>query len=230
MSANIADLFSRIAPSYDKLNHLLSFSRDKKWRQKMVDAITPRLSLRVVDLCAGTLDCTIAVLRRFPQAEIVAADFSQNMLDQGLAKVPHVFQNHVHIHCLDVLELDLPQRSVDVVVCAYGMRNIPDQAGILKKIQGWLAPDGELIILEFFKPKGRMARLFSNTYSKYVLPMVGGFVSGDSGAYKYLHSSIQEFYSLSAYRALLAQCGFHVVSDEDLSCGVTSLVVATPIL
>lgn len=230
MTSPIADLFSRIAPNYDKLNHLLSFSRDKKWRRKMVDAITPRLSLRVVDLCAGTLDCTVATLRRFPQAEIVAADFSQEMLDCGFAKVPHVFQNHVSIQCLDVLEMDLPPRSVDVVLCAYGMRNIPDQAAILRKILGWLAPDGELIVLEFFKPRTRMARLFSNTYGKYILPTVGGWVSGDSSAYKYLHNSIQEFYSLSAYRALLAQCGFHVIRDEDLTGGITSLVVATPIL
>lgn len=230
MTSPIADLFSRIAPSYDKLNHLLSFSRDKKWRQKMIDAITPRLSLRVVDLCAGTLDCTVAALRKFPQAEILAVDFSQEMLDHGYAKVPHVFQNHVSIQCGDVLEMNLPPRSVDVVLCAYGMRNIPDQAAILKKIQSWLAPDGELIILEFFKPKSRMARLFSNTYSKYILPTIGGMVSGDSSAYKYLHNSIQEFYSLSAYRALLTQCGFQVVSTEDLTGGITSLVVATPIL
>lgn len=230
MTSQIAELFSRIAPDYDRLNHLLSFSRDKKWRLKMVDAITPRLSLRVVDLCAGTLDCTVQLLRRFPQAEIVAADFSQEMLDQGFAKVPHVFQNHVTIRCMDVLEMDLPQRSVDVVLCAYGLRNIPDQSAILRKVQGWLAPDGELIILEFFKPRSRMARLFSITYSKYILPTVGGLVSGDSSAYKYLHNSIQDFYSLSAYRALLAQCGFHVIRDEDLSGGITSLVVATPIL
>lgn len=230
MTSPIADLFSRIAPSYDKLNHWLSFSRDKKWRQKMIDAITPRLSVRVVDLCAGTLDCTAETLGRFPQAEILAIDFSQEMLDHGFSKVPHVFQKHVSIQCADVLQVDLPQRSVDVVLCAYGMRNIPDQAAILKKIQGWLAPDGELIVLEFFKPRSRMARLFSNTYSKYILPTVGGMVSGDSSAYKYLHNSIQEFYSLSAYRALLTQCGFQVVSTEDLTGGITSLVVATPIL
>jgi demethylmenaquinone methyltransferase/2-methoxy-6-polyprenyl-1,4-benzoquinol methylase len=183
-----------------------------------------------VDLCAGTLDCTAATLRRFPQSEILAVDFSQEMLDHGLSKVPHVFQNHVSIQCGDVLEMDLPQRSVDVVLCAYGMRNIADQTEILKKIQGWLAPDGELIILEFFKPKGRMSRIFSNTYSKYILPAVGGLVSGDSNAYKYLHDSIQDFYSLSAYRALLAQCGFHVIRNEELTGGITSLVVATPIL
>lgn len=230
MSANIAELFSRIAPSYDKLNHLLSFSRDKKWRQKMIDAITPRLSLRVVDLCAGTLDCTVQLLRRFPQAEVLAVDFSQEMLDQGVSKVPHVFQSHVNIQCGDVLQMELPQRSVDVVLCAYGMRNIPNQEAILRKIQGWLAPDGELIILEFFKPKSRMARLFSNSYSKYILPAVGGLVSGNADAYKYLHNSIQEFYSLPAYRALLAQCGFHIISDEDLAGGITSLVMATPIL
>lgn len=230
MTSPIANLFSRIAPSYDKLNHLLSFSRDKKWRQQMIDAITPRLSLRVVDLCAGTLDCTVQLLRRFPQAEVVAADFSQEMLDQGLAKIPHVFQNHVTVQCVDVLQMEFPQRSVDVVLCAYGMRNIPDQAAILKKIQGWLAPDGELIVLEFFKPKSRIARFFSNTYSKYVLPTVGGLVSGDSSAYTYLHNSIRDFYSLPAYRALLNQCGFHVISDEDLAGGITSLIVATPIL
>ncbi len=230
MTSPIADLFSRIAPSYDKLNHLLSFSRDKAWRKKMIDAITPRLSLRVVDLCAGTMDCTVALLRKFPQAEVAAVDFSQEMLDQGFAKVPHVFQNHVSIQCMDVLQMELPPRSVDVVLCAYGMRNIPDQAAILKKIQGWLAPDGELIVLEFFNPRSRMARLFSNTYSKYILPTVGGLISGDSSAYKYLHNSIQEFYSLSAYRALLSQCGFQVVSTEDLTGGITSLVVATPIL
>lgn len=226
MTSPIADLFSRIAPSYDKLNHLLSFSQDKKWRDKMINAITPRLSLRVLDLCAGTLDCTVATLRRFPQADILAVDFSQDMLDAGLGKVPHVFQRQVEIKCADVLQLDIAPGSVDVVICAYGMRNISDQTALLHKISSWLAPEGELIILEFFKPRTRLARIFSNTYSKYILPTVGGFVSGDSSAYKYLHNSIQEFYSLIAYRALLTQCGLQLVSSEDLTGGITSLVVA----
>ncbi|PIR20182.1 MAG: hypothetical protein COV45_07510 [Deltaproteobacteria bacterium CG11_big_fil_rev_8_21_14_0_20_47_16] len=230
MTNNISELFSRIAPSYDKLNHLLSFSQDKRWRKLMIDAITPKLSLRVVDLCAGTLDCTVALLRKFPQAEIVAADFSQEMLDRGMEKVPHVFQNHVSIQCVDALQMELPPRSVDVVLCAYGMRNIPDQSAMLRKIHTWLAPGGELIILEFFRPRTRLARFFSNTYSKYILPTIGGLVSGDKQAYSYLHASIQEFYSLPAYRALLAQCGFHIVRDEDLTGGITSLIVATPIL
>lgn len=228
MTSPIANLFSRIAPNYDRLNHLLSFSRDKVWRRQMIEAITPKLSLKVLDLCAGTMDCSVACLKRFPQAEILAVDFSQEMLDLGYTKVPHVFQRHVETKCADVLALDLPPHSFDVILCAYGLRNIPDQPAIIRKISEWLQPDGELVALEFFHPRTRVARFFSTTYSKYILPTVGGLISGDRSAYQYLHHSIQNFYSLTAYRALLTQYGLAVNQAEDLTGGITSLIVATP--
>ncbi|MBI4237514.1 MAG: ubiquinone/menaquinone biosynthesis methyltransferase [Deltaproteobacteria bacterium] len=225
---DLQQLFTNIAPTYDKLNRWLSFSRDRRWRTHAIGAITPRLSFRVLDLCAGTLDMSVAMLRRFPQATITCVDFSAKMLELGMRKVPHVFQRQVETRCEDAMRFAFPDHSFDVVLCAFGMRNLPDQVRALQQIRRVLEPNGELVILEFFQPTTTAARWFGRTYGRYIIPLLGGLLSKQRPAYEYLRDSTAAFYPLSAYRALLRQHGFHVRVAEELSGGVASLIVAEP--
>lgn len=223
---NIHTMFSEIAPTYDKMNRWLSFSRDKQWRTRAAAAITNTLDLRCLDLCAGTLDMTVAILRRLPHANITAVDFSGPMLKLGVEKVPHVFRAQVDIREEDALHLSLPDHSVDTVVCAFGMRNLPDQARALEQIYRVLAPGGELILLEFFQPETRSAKFFARTYGRYGIPLLGNLLSHHKTAYRYLRDSTAAYYPLSAYRALLRQHHFTIRHVEQLSRGVASLIVA----
>ncbi len=222
----IQSMFNQVAPTYDTLNRYLSFKTDRRWRKSAIDAITGKLDFRVLDLCAGTLDMTITLLRRFPHAHVTCVDFSPDMLELGRAKLPHVFHPHVDIRCEDALQLSLPSSSIDVAMCAFGMRNLPDQDRALEQIQRVLAPGGELVILEFFQPLTLVARVFAKTYGKFIIPWLGGLLSKQPDAYQYLHRSTENFYPLPAYRALLRQHGFTVRSARNLSGGVANLVVA----
>lgn len=225
---DLQQLFTNIAPTYDKLNRWLSFSRDRRWRTRAIAALTPRLSFRVLDLCAGTLDMTVAMLRRFPQSMITSVDFSAKMLDLGMRKVPHVFQRQVETRCEDAMRFAFPDHAFDVVLCAFGMRNLPDQVRALQQIRRVLEPNGELVILEFFQPTTTTARWFGRTYGRYVIPLLGGLLAKQRPAYEYLRDSTAAFYPLPAYRALLRQHGFRVRTAEELSGGVASLIVAEP--
>lgn len=223
---NVQKMFTQIAPTYDKLNSWLSFSQDKRWRKIAVAQIAPKLNLRVLDLCAGTLDMTLELLHALSHAQVTCVDFSQKMLALGYEKVPHVFRSQVETRAEDAQQLSLKDHSVDTVVCAFGMRNIPNQARALSEISRVLDDEGQVIILEFFQPEGWRARTFAKTYGKFVIPMLGGIISKHPQAYRYLHESTAQFYSLAAYRALLAQHGFTVEHCQALSGGIAHIITA----
>lgn len=223
---NIEGMFSTIAPTYDKLNRWLSFSRDHRWRQRAIQAVTAQRDLRVLDLCAGTLDMTLTLLQRFPHAQATAVDFSQAMLDHGRTKIPFRLQPQVELRREDALRLSLPAARYHAVLCAFGMRNLPDQVRALREIRRVLIPGGELVILEFFQPTTRAARLFAQTYGRYCIPLLGGLVSKHRAAYEYLRDSTAAFYPVPAYRALLQQEGFTVRNTRALSGGIAYIIDA----
>ena len=231
MSTPVARLFARIAPVYDRANAILSLGLVNRWRRRMIDALDAAgPAPRVLDLCAGTLACSRLVLERFPGARVTAVDLCQPMLDAGLAKLPPPMRGRLRVVCADALEVDLPPASFDAVVCAWGMRNIADRAAILDGIRRWLVPGGKLAVLEFFRPTRLPARLFHATAGRILLPAVGGLLSGDPEAYRYLVDSIQGFPTRAAYGELLGARGFGVVLARDFALGVVSLVVAEPSL
>ncbi len=219
-------MFTKIAPTYDVINRRLSFAHDQRWRQQAIANLTSKLDYRILDLCAGTMDMTAALLQQFPHAQITAVDFSQAMLNHGRSKIPSVFRPHVDVRCEDVLNLSLPDRSMDAVVCAFGMRNLPDQVRALRQIARVLIPGGEFVILEFFQPTNFLSRLFSMTYGKFLVPLLGKLMSHHPEAYTYLHRSTINFYPLTAYRALLEVNGFTVKKSEALSGGIAHILVA----
>lgn len=222
----ISKMFSDIAPTYDRLNRRLSFKQDLRWRDAAIKHITPKLSHQILDLCAGTLDMTVQLLKHFSHAQITAIDCSQEMLAQGAAKIPYVFRGQVTTQCQDAQQLDCADHTFDSVVCAFGIRNIPDQQRALNEIWRVLVPGGELVILEFFQPTTWFARLFANTYGRFVIPIVGGWLSHHRQAYRYLHESTANFFPLPAYRGLLRQHGFTIRAEQALTGGVATIVVA----
>lgn len=223
---NIQAMFTEIAPTYDTLNRWLSLSTDAKWRTRAIATLAATLDMRVLDLCAGTCDMTIALLRRLPHATVTCVDFSQEMLRRGLEKIPEVFRPHVTVRCEDALQLSLADHTVDTVMCAFGMRNLPDQSRALREIHRVLVPGGEVAILEFFHPATWIARTFASTYGRFIIPWLGGIISRRPNAYRYLHESTMAFYSLAAYRALLVTHGFAIRRVEHLSGGIANLIVA----
>lgn len=222
---NIREMFSRIAPTYDLLNRTLSASIDQRWRKKAIAYIPPKENLKVLDLCAGTLDLTLALLKKFPNAQITALDFSEKMLEIGEKKIPVEKKGQVKILVGDAMNLEFEPESFDAAVCGFGIRNVVDNGRCLQQVHKVLAPLGRLIVLEFFRPESLQGKLFHSTFGKWVLPRLGGLISKDPEAYEYLFNSIQSYYSTEEFVNLLVNKNFHLLDRKHLTSHIASLIV-----
>ncbi|AKU89829.1 ubiquinone/menaquinone biosynthesis methyltransferase [Vulgatibacter incomptus] len=216
--ASVRSMFDRIAPTYDKLNHLLSAGVDRAWRTELAREL-PDPCGRVLDLCAGTLDLGHAIWMEHPEAKVTAADFAVEMLRRGRNKLPDAL-----LCGADALALPFKDESFDVAVCGFGVRNVSDLAACFREVRRVLKPGGTFAILEFFRPEKAITRAFHSLYNRRVLPTVGAAVSGDGDAYRYLAESMERFHSLAEAKELLASCGYRDVRGRDLLFGVASIL------
>ncbi len=237
----IQEMFSRIAPRYDLMNRTLSGYIDQLWRRKAVKYLSDTPSLQphkgatswrrglgevhVLDLCAGTLDLTLEVLRQNPNAKVTSLDFSEAMLKAGQPKIPERFYKQVTLVVGDGMNLQLPQESYDGVICGFGMRNILDNGKALAGIYKVLKPGGRMITLEFFKPATWFSKLFYATYGKWVIPTLGNWLAKDTQAYQYLFNSIQGYHLAKDYENLMCEAGFKVIANQTVTGGVANIVV-----
>ncbi|MGH9714806.1 MAG: bifunctional demethylmenaquinone methyltransferase/2-methoxy-6-polyprenyl-1,4-benzoquinol methylase UbiE [Candidatus Acidiferrales bacterium] len=223
-AAHVRKMFSQIAPRYDFLNHLLSFSLDHVWRRrtaKKFRRLLRRTEARVLDLCCGTGDLTFALNRVREEGirdrgahrvRIIGCDFAQPML-QCARKKSHG-QEHAAIFISgDALQLPFRNESFDLVSSAFGFRNLSNYEQGLREIARVLKPGGQVAILEFSEPKGPAAGLF-RFYFRRILPLVGAAISGSSEAYFYLPGSVAKFPSPLEITALMQKTGFNEVEVD----------------
>ena len=208
-AAHVRSLFDGIAPSYDRLNHLLSFGLDRLWWRKTARrfrAVLAQPGAEVVDLCCGTGDMTAALLSLRPAGgkPVIGLDFSAGMLSRARRK--YTGANVTWIEG-DAMHLPFADRSLDLVTAAFGFRNLSNYAGGLREIARVLRPGGQLGILECNQPSGLNGALY-NLYFHHILPLVGGALSGDRAAYRYLPASVQRFPRPPQMLAMLAEAGF----------------------
>lgn len=223
MSEAVKKLFTEISPTYDRLNHLLSFNVDKSWRKKTIARIQKNQEpFEALDLCCGTFDLSLECVKQFPRVKIYALDFSETMLEAGKEKI----QNFPQITpiCGDALNLPFEKESFDVVFCGFGVRNLDDIEKGLKEIYRVLKPEGQILILEFFKPTSSLQKLFHKTYGTHVLPRIGSWISGNSKAYSYLKDSIQGFLTVTEFCEILQGAGFRSMGIHDYLFKISSCV------
>ncbi len=201
-------MFDRISSRYDLLNRILSAGLDVRWRRRAVDLLSDLRGKTVVDLCCGSGDF-IQILKKKYGAEIrlIGIDFSRRMLDvaqRRLADAPSGL-----ILCQgDALALPCRDGAVDAVTIGFGIRNIADKGAALREILRVLRPGGRLVIVEPAMPKNRMVRGIFSLYFSKVMPLVGGIISGDRGAYQYLHDSVAAFPDPEEFVTLMRAAGF----------------------
>jgi ubiquinone/menaquinone biosynthesis methyltransferase len=214
-------MFDRIAPTYDTVNHVMSAGIDRAWRARTVAQLSGGLPGPVLDLCAGTMDLTALVARARPNDRIVAVDFSPAMLERGRRKVPRA-----ETVVGDATALPFADGEFAAVVCGFGMRNLSDPRAGAREVLRVLRPAGVFVTLELFRPSRLITRAFHRAYARVVLPALGGWLSGDRGAYDYLARSMAGFLPRSEYERVLVDIGFSRVHGFDLTLGVASLVRA----
>jgi len=235
----VREMFSRIAPRYDLLNHLLSLQFDRLWRQRVTRRFRHILSqpdARVLDLCCGTGDLTLA-LARAGAAAVFGSDFAHPMLVRALEKSASrqkgssgpnpdavrssgLARNYAEA---DTLQLPFPDASFDLVTAAFGFRNLANYQRGLHEILRVLKADGEVGILDFAEPGGRLFGPLYRFYFRRILPRLGGLVSGNSMAYSYLPSSVAKFPEPEELAALMLQAGFSAARYELWTGGIVVL-------
>ncbi|MGD8699375.1 MAG: ubiquinone/menaquinone biosynthesis methyltransferase [Gemmatimonadales bacterium] len=219
----VRQMFSAIAPRYDLLNHLLSLNLDRWWRRRAVDRLdwSNRPGGRYVDLCAGTFDLALDLARR-PGfvGHVVAVDFSQPMLRQGMSKIQ---SQPIAPACGDALRLPLTARAFDGAMVAFGLRNLADIDDGLREILRLLRPGGQVVILDFAMPtRGVFGKLYGFYFTR-LLPAIGRLVSKHSYAYNYLPESVLSFASPADLGARMIAAGFADVEWKRMTAGVVCL-------
>jgi demethylmenaquinone methyltransferase/2-methoxy-6-polyprenyl-1,4-benzoquinol methylase len=220
-------MFGAIAHRYDFLNHFLSGSIDKRWRRVTVNKVRELLvsgpNAVCLDLCSGTGDLALEIHRRL-NLTVVASDFCHPMLQLSLAKF-HSAGPVGSIRTVEADALSLPflNGAFDAVTIAFGLRNLADTRCGLEEMIRILKPGGVLVILEFSKPVIPVFRQAFSWYFRTILPRLGGAISGQDAAYRYLHDSVQKFPSQSELSDLMTATGFREVGYRNLSGGIAAI-------
>lgn len=224
---SIQAMFSAIAPTYDRLNRLLSFGVDQRWRRALAERLPPGAP-RVLDLACGTGDVTLAALAARPGCRVWGADFSLPMLRGAVPKLARAGAAD-RVTLQNASAEDLPYRDgvFDAVTIAFGIRNVVRRERALGELFRVLAPGGRALILDFSLPPQPLVRAGYGFYFHRVLPFLGGVVSGNFRAYRYLPRSVADFPPRRQFCRLLEHQGFAEVGFEDFTLGVATLYRGT---
>jgi demethylmenaquinone methyltransferase / 2-methoxy-6-polyprenyl-1,4-benzoquinol methylase len=225
----VRGMFGRVAHRYDLANHLLSFNIDKLWRAhtvRRVRHILQRPDARVLDICCGTGDLVLALERDAAALPVLGSDFCHPMLVAAHDKVLRR-RARAALFEADALRLPVRDRSLDLITVAFGFRNLANyQAGLLE-MRRVLRPGGVAVILEFSQPPNRAFAALYNFYSRRILPLIGGMISGSRDAYTYLPESVRKFPSAPQLAAEMRNAGFHPVEFEYFTGGIVALHLGT---
>jgi demethylmenaquinone methyltransferase / 2-methoxy-6-polyprenyl-1,4-benzoquinol methylase len=217
-------MFARVAPRYDLANHLLSANVDRYWRNRTVARVRDvlmRREARVLDLACGTADLLIA-LEREAGRRLIGSDFCHPMLTGARAKIERDKLKSVLVES-DALALPFPDGSLDLITIAFGYRNLANYRAGLIEMRRVLRPGGALAILEFTQPPNAQFAAVYNWYSRRVLPMIGGAISGAPEAYRYLPESVRKFPAAPELARMMESAGFAPVEWEYLTFGIAAL-------
>ncbi len=241
----VRQMFESIAPKYDLLNHVLSANVDRLWWRKAARRfrdVLARPEAVVLDICCGTGDLTMALLKLRPRGArpILAGDFARAMLRRGAAKFgPRKLRGSVRglpgeslsdspyavaIEA-DALHLPLRAESLDLIVTAFGFRNLANYEAGLKEFYRALNPGGQLGILEFSEPGGLIGKAYG-VYFRRVLPAIGRAICGKDGTYNYLPSSVGSFPPPDAMVEMMRRAGFEQCGWQPYTFGIAGLYTA----
>lgn len=230
-ASHVRNIFDTIANRYDLANHVLSFGVDFHWRNKAIRSVLPVGGCRVLDMCCGTGDLTFAFARA-GAAEIVGCDFSPEMIRLAAAKEKRLrMQNRLSSvqitwRTADCTATGLDTQSFDIVSCAFGVRNLADLDAGLAEMHRVLRPGGQICIIEFSLPSNTLVRTAYLAYFRWIMPLLGGLITGRPAAYRYLYDSVRDWDRNTDLTTQLQKAGFRDIRTTPLTCGIAKLHLA----
>ena len=222
-AAYVREMFDDIAHRYDLLNSVLSAGIHKGWRGFATRCAGLEPGNSVLDLCSGTGEWTPSLRRAVGTSGLVmAADFSLPMLQFGDHRFRHETAQEVQA---DAMTLPFAGDSFHGVTIGFGIRNVADRDQAFREMFRVLKPGGRVVCLEFSQPPAGLFRTGYEMHSRYVMPKVGGAISGRPDAYAYLPASVARFDSREALAARMRGAGFSPVRFVDLTFGLVCVHV-----
>ncbi|MCR4914955.1 MAG: bifunctional demethylmenaquinone methyltransferase/2-methoxy-6-polyprenyl-1,4-benzoquinol methylase UbiE [Prevotella sp.] len=227
-ASQVEQMFDVIAPSYDKLNHRLSWNIDRGWRKKAIRQLVPFRPQKVLDIATGTGDFAIMAAQMLSPQSLVGADISEGMMAVGAEKVKELgLQDIISFAREDCLNLSYDDNTFDAVTAAFGIRNFASLDRGLSEMCRVMKPGGHLSIVELTTPVSFPMKQLFWLYSHTVLPIYGRLVSKDKSAYTYLTKTIEAFPQGERMMEILQQAGFSETAFRRLTFGICTLYTAT---
>jgi demethylmenaquinone methyltransferase/2-methoxy-6-polyprenyl-1,4-benzoquinol methylase len=218
----IGRMFDRIAPTYDQLNTILSFSIDNAWRRAAIRLLEIRAGDTVLDIATGTGD--LALLAVEHGGRVVGIDLSRQMLLRAASKARvHHLGTQYNVVQGDALSMPFRDETFNSAMVAFGIRNIENLEVFLDEMHRIMNPHGRFSMLEFSMPESLPFRLLYKMYLTYVLPVIGGLISGDFEAYRYLRESVMRFPPPVVLERIMEEQNFRIVQSISLFGGISHL-------
>ena len=223
----IREMFDNIAPTYDRLNHLMSMNVDKLWRRHALKEIVDGTPQRILDVACGTGDSTISIARAAAEGTTVTgADISEGMMALVMEKAEKAgVGDRIDLQVADGENLPYGEGTFDRVTCAFGIRNFEHKEKGLQEFLRVLRPGGRAVILELSVPQNKVVRWVYDLYFLHILPWVGGSISGDKAAYKYLPASVHNFPAPKDFCEMMEAAGFRSVRCKTFTLGLCRMYV-----
>lgn len=214
-------MFDQISPSYDRVNRILSFGMDKSWRNSLAKELPSKPNLKILDLATGTGDQVIALLNsKASITSVTGIDLSGEMLAIARTKIT----TKAEFFRADAQKLPFQANNFDAASFSFGIRNVPSPLTSLQEIHRVLKPKGRCLILEFSLPPKPIAPFFL-FYLRHILPRLGGILSKNHAAYRYLNQTIESFPCGKEFCLLMKQAGFSRIRAVPLALGAVSLYI-----
>ena len=227
-TAQVEQMFDNIAPTYDRLNHRLSWDIDKWWRRKAILQLLPFAPQSMLDIATGTGDFAILAAEMLHPRQLFGTDISEGMMDIGRKKVlQRGLQDIISFSKEDCLSLSYADHSFDAVTAAFGIRNFSDLDKGLHEMCRVLKPGGHLSIIELTTPVSFPMKQLFHIYSHTILPTYGRFISHDTNAYSYLTKTIEAFPQGERMVEILKKAGFAEARFQRLTFGICTMYFAT---
>lgn len=220
-------MFDNIAPTYDQLNHRLSWNIDRGWRKKAIKALAPYKPQMMLDIATGTGDFAILAAQMLHPKKLIGADISEGMMAVGRQKVEQLgLADVISFEREDCLALSYADESFDAVTAAFGIRNFQNLEQGLSEMCRVLRKGGHLSIAELTTPVAFPMKQLFRIYSHTVLPLYGRLISHDQSAYSYLTATIEAFPQGELMVDILQKAGFSKASFRRLTFGICTLYIA----
>ena len=226
-ATQVEAMFDNIAPTYDLLNHLLSWGTDRGWIHKAIDSLRPFSPQQILDIATGTGDFAILAARRLQPLHITGADISEGMIEVGRRKVEKMgLQERISFERQDCTALSYPDNHFDAVTVAYGARNFAHLDTALSEMRRVLRPGGHLLILELATPPHFPMKQLFWAYSHIAMPLAGWLISRDAHAYSYLPATMEAFPQGEVMQEILRQAGYSQIKWKRFTFGICTMYLA----